>query len=258
MWLPHRASTAYTAGCGNLREPRTENSRGSTASRPSTRGTRRGWCNASRCGERRCRTFTTASQLQAKVAQLEAALARNSQRPPVAAAPAARAMPGITAPAGGTMNMMAKMDKMMSMMDKMMSMRGGATPAGAPMASGAGGQGMGMMEDDMGEMGSMQPGQGAPAAAGMSGMGGGVSPPGVDAGMVARLDKMTGMMDMMVRMMDKTVGMMDRMTGGMGGGSMQPGQGMPAAGGTGMMDDDMGEMSPMQPGQAAPPMGGDM
>ena len=198
------------------------------------------------------------SQLQAKVAQLEAALARNARRPAVAAAPAAGAMPGMAAPAGGTMNMMAQMDRMMGMMEKMMSMGGGAMPAGAPMAGGAGGQGMGMMEDDMGEMGAMQPGPGAPAAANMGGMGGGASPPGVDAGMAARMDKMIGMMDMMVRMMDRTVGMMDRMTGGTGGGSMQPGQGTPPMGGTGMMDDDMGEMAPMQPGQAAPPMGGDM
>ena len=43
--------------------------------------------------------------------------------------------------------------------------------------------------------GPMQPGQGAPAAAGMGGMGGDASPPDVDAGMTARLDKMIDMMD---------------------------------------------------------------
>ena len=124
------------------------------------------------------------SQLQGKVAQLEAALAKNAPRPSAAAAPAAGAMPGMAVPAtpmagmsGGTpeamkpaggmggMNMMRMMDKMMGMMDKMMSM-----PAGAPMA---GGGGMSMMDmDDKMEMGGMSgamPG-GAPAA-GMSGGG---------------------------------------------------------------------------------------
>lgn len=150
---------------------------------------------------------------------------------------------GGASPPGGEMGMMAmRMDKMMGMMEKMKGgMGGGAMPAGAPMGGTAPGGGGG----------SMQPGQGAPAAGGMGGMGGGASPPGVDAGMMARMDKMIGIMDRMV-------GMMDRMTGGMGGGSMQPAQGMPAASGTGMMEDDMGEMSPTQPGQAAPPMGGDM
>ncbi len=168
------------------------------------------------------------SELKAKVAQLEAALAGNVARPPVATAPAAGAMPGIAGPA-------------------------------APMA-GAGGMGMGMMEVDMGEMSPMQPGQAAPAAGGMGAMAGGASPPGIDAAMMARLDKMIGMMDMTVRMMDRTVGMMDRMTGGKGGSSMPPAQTAPAAAGMGMMDDDQMEMGgmgggSMQPGQAAPPMG---
>lgn len=164
------------------------------------------------------------SELQAKVARLEAALAGYGKRLPVAAAPAAGAMPGMAAPAGGSMNMMAKMDKMMGMMEKMMPMGAGAMPAGDPMASGAGGNGMGMMEDDMGEMGSMKAGKGAPAAGGMGGMGGSASRPGVDAGMPARMDKMIGMMDMMVRMMD-------RMTGGTNDGSMKPGQATPPMGG---------------------------
>jgi Spy/CpxP family protein refolding chaperone len=122
------------------------------------------------------------SELQAKVAQLEAALAKSA--PPMATAPAGAAMPGMpgatasatpamgmgmdkmksggsmpgmsgaAAPAGGMMGMM---DKMMGMMDKMMSMGGGAMPAGAPAAPMSGG-GMG---DDKMEM------------AGMMGMGGG-------------------------------------------------------------------------------------
>lgn len=186
------------------------------------------------------------SQLQAKVAQLEAALAGNAHRPPVAATPAAGAMPGKAAPAGGTMKMMAQMDKMMSMMDKMMSMRDGAMPAGAPMASGAGAQGMGMMKDDMDEMSPMQPGQGAPAGDGMGGMGGGGSAPGVDVGMMARLDKMIDMMDMMVRMMDRTVGIMDRMSGGTSGAMSASGPPIGGASSGG---------GAMQPGQTAPPMG---
>ena len=130
------------------------------------------------------------SQLQAKVARLEAVLAKSS--PPMAPAPAVAAMPGMPAtapatgmgmgkmkpdaampgmgagagaapampsmsgaPAGG-MNMMGMMDKMMGMMDKMMGMGGGA-----PMPAG-GGMGMDMMK-----MG----GGGAMPAAPMPGMG---------------------------------------------------------------------------------------
>jgi Spy/CpxP family protein refolding chaperone len=135
------------------------------------------------------------SELRVKVAQLEAALAKNTPRPS-AATPAAGAMPGMTAPAapmtgmsgtapgamkpasgmggmaappGGAMNMMGMMDKMMGMMDKMMSMSGGAMPAGAPMSGG--GMGMGMMQSEMGGMGGGAMPAGAPAA-GMSGGGG--------------------------------------------------------------------------------------
>lgn len=120
------------------------------------------------------------SQLQGKVAQLEAALAKNAPRPSFAAAPAAGAMPGMAAPATpmagmsggapgamkpaggmGGMNMMRMMDKMMGMMDKMMSM-----PAGAPMA---GGGGVSMMDmDDKMEMGPM------PTGASPGGSGGGM------------------------------------------------------------------------------------
>ncbi len=155
------------------------------------------------------------SQLRAKVAQLEAALAKIA--PQMAAAPAGAAMPGMpgatasatpamsmgmgkmkpggmagmgggatpappmagmsggAAPASGSMNMMGMMDKMMGMMDKMMGMGGGA-----PMPGG----GMGM---DMMEMGAMPGGGAMPAktpAAGMANMSGG--------GMMG----MMGMMDM--------------------------------------------------------------
>ena len=133
------------------------------------------------------------SQLQAKIAQLEAALAKGA--PPMAAAPAGAAMrempaavptasppmgmgmdkmkPGAAMPgmsAGATpappmagMNMMSMMDKMMGMMDKMMSMGGSAPmPSGGAMPSG-GGMGMDMMK--MGGGGSM-PAAPAPAMSG--------------------------------------------------------------------------------------------
>jgi Spy/CpxP family protein refolding chaperone len=139
------------------------------------------------------------SELQAKVAQLEAALAQSA--PLMAAAPAGAAMPGMPAaaasatppmrmgmdkmktaggmpgmspsaapaqPMAGMSNaaapaagMMGMMDKMMGMMDKMMSMGG----ASAPMPSGGG---MGMDKMKIGAGGSMPP---APAT-GMSGGGG--------------------------------------------------------------------------------------
>ena len=152
------------------------------------------------------------SQLQAKIAQLEAALANNGSRPQVAAAPvttpAAAPMPGMAAPAapmagmasgasgtmkstggmggmaappGGPANMMGMMDKMMGMMDKMMSMGGGAMPAAAPMAGG----GMGMMPS---EMAGMNGGSAMPAAAPATGMSGG--------GMGMDKMAMTGMMGM--------------------------------------------------------------
>ncbi len=139
------------------------------------------------------------SELQAKVAQLEATLAQNTPAA-VTVAPAGSAMPGMSAaasPANSAMNMgvdkmkprggmpaqsssatsappmagmngaappaggmMGMMSQMMGMMDKMMSMGGGS----APMPSGGG---MGMDKMNMGG-GSMSP---APAA-GMSGGGG--------------------------------------------------------------------------------------
>lgn len=141
------------------------------------------------------------AELQAKVTQLQASLAKGA--PPATAAPMpgmpaatpsaapappmamgmgkmkpggmpgmkagaapARPMAGMSgspAPAAGGMGMMGMMDKMMGMMDKMMGMGGGAAmPPAAPMA------GMGMMDmDDQMEMppmgGAMPPGAPAPA-----------------------------------------------------------------------------------------------
>ena len=161
------------------------------------------------------------SQLQAKIVQLEAALAKSA--PPMTAAAGGAAMPGMPgaapaaapamgmgmdkrkpagpmagmAPGGATTSpamagmsggggMMGMMDKMMGMMDKMMSMGGGAMPAGgAPMAPAApGGKGMDM---DMMKMGGGPMPGGAPAA-GMSGGGMGM--------MAMDKIKMAGMMGM--------------------------------------------------------------
>ena len=160
------------------------------------------------------------SQLQAQVAQLEAALAKGA--PPKGAGPSmgmgtmksggqmgsmasggstpatgagttsAPAMAGMGG-SGSGMNMMGMMDKMMTMMDKMMSMGGGAMPAGgAPMAPGASGGMGGMMAMDSMEMGGMGGGAAPAAGAGMSGMAGGGG-----MGMMA-MDKMemAGMMGM--------------------------------------------------------------
>lgn len=128
------------------------------------------------------------SELQAKIAQLEAALAKNAPPAPAASAPAASAMPGMATPAtpmagmksaapgaktattgmGGmsppreTANKMAMMKKMIGMMDKMMSMDDGAMPAGAPMAGGAD-MGMGMMKSKTGGSGGGAMPTGAPA-----------------------------------------------------------------------------------------------
>jgi Spy/CpxP family protein refolding chaperone len=99
------------------------------------------------------------SQLQEKVAQLEAALAKAA--PPMAAA-LAGAPPMAAAPAGAapTDAAMKMMDKMMGMMDKMMSMgSGGSIPAGAPAAGMNGDTGMGTDKMEMaGLMGTMSGG----------------------------------------------------------------------------------------------------
>ena len=132
------------------------------------------------------------SELQAKVATLEAALAKTM--PPMAATPAGGAMPGMSgaapaasptmgmdkmksggmpgmgagampapamagmsspaAPAGG-MGMMGMMDKMMGMMDKMMPMAGGAMPTATPAAAMPAGGGMGMMDMEKKKMAGM-------------------------------------------------------------------------------------------------------
>lgn len=145
------------------------------------------------------------AQLRAKVAQLEATLAKNMPAMPAASAPMAGMpgmspaatpappMPGMSAPAAPpnsampTTGMMGMMDKMLGMMDKMMSMGGGA-----PMPGG----GMGMMDDDKMKMRGMG-GGGMPA-----------TPPAAGKGNMSGGDGMMGMMGMMD---------MDKM--GMGGGS---------------------------------------
>ena len=156
----------------------------------------------------------TISQLQAKVAQLEASLAKAA---PAGATPPAAPMAGMATPPAGPMagmagpsmgaaatpaapamagmggGMMGMIDKMMDMMDKMMPMGGGAMPAGAaamaPASMAGGGMGMDMMKmDGMAGMG----GGAMPAAAPAAGMSGG------GMGMMA-MDKMemAGMMGMM-------------------------------------------------------------
>ncbi len=137
------------------------------------------------------------SQLRAKVAQLEATLAKNMPAMPAASAPMpgmpgmspaatpAPPMAGMSAPAAptsaampmpGMMGMMGMMDKMMGMMDKMMPM----DPA-APMPAGGGGMAMGMDKMKMGAMPAPAPSDG------MSKMSGG--------GMMDMMDMM-GMMGM--------------------------------------------------------------
>ena len=151
------------------------------------------------------------AQMQAKVAQLEAALAKNAPQqttagampgmsvPPSAAGPAMAGMspdPAMAGMGGGAMppapaqamtgggmamgmdmmkmgGMMGMMDKMMDMMDKMMPMAAGPMPAAAPMPSGGG---MGMMDMDMMKMGggampAAAPGAPATAMSGGGGMG---------------------------------------------------------------------------------------
>ena len=132
------------------------------------------------------------SQLQGKIAQLEAALAKNAPAvaamPPAgpkagAGIPPAGPMAGMASPgkgagaapapamagmSGGGMNMMGMMDKMMGMMDKMMSMGGGemgmdmmkmgggSMPAAAPAAAmPAGGMEMNKMGMDKMKMAGM-------------------------------------------------------------------------------------------------------
>ena len=136
------------------------------------------------------------SELQAKVTQLEATLAKGAPHSSATSAPAAGAMPGmaaaaapmsgpksaapapmpgsggmagVAAPPGGTMSKMAMMQQMMGMMDKMMSMDDGAMPAGAPMAGG--GTGMGMMKSKTDGMSGGAMPAGAPAAGMSSGAG---------------------------------------------------------------------------------------
>ena len=166
------------------------------------------------------------SQLQAKVAQLEAALARSA--PPMATAPAGAAMPGMRR----------------------------AVPAASPAMS----MGMGKMKS-----GGSMPGMsgGATPAPPMAGMSSGAAPAGGSMGMMGMMDKMMGMMDKMMSMgggmpagapmAGGGMGMMDmddkmEMAAMGGGGAMPapaPAAGMSGGGGMGMMDDDRMEMAGM-------------
>ena len=164
------------------------------------------------------------SQLQAKIAQLEAALAKGA--PPTAAAPAGAAMPGM--------------------------------PAAAPAASPAMGMGVGKMKP-----GAAMPGMGAGAAPAppMAGMSGAAAPAGGAMNMMGMMDKMMGMMDKMMSMgggapmpsggaMPSGGGMgMDMMK--MGGGPM-PAAPAPAMSGGGMMDMMKMEMAGMMGMSAMP------
>ncbi len=151
------------------------------------------------------------SQLQAKIAQLEAALAKNA--PPKAGAPAGATMPGMS----------------------------GAAPAASP----AMGKGMDQMKS--GGMSGMDAGA-APAPA-MAGMGG--PPSGAGPGMMAMMDKMMGMMDKMMSMgggapmpdggMDMDMDMMKKG----GGGSMPPPQAAAMATRGMAMGKDMKKMTGM-------------
>ena len=143
------------------------------------------------------------SQLRAKVAQLETALAKIA--PQMAATPAGAAMPGMPgATASATPAMSMGMDKMKSG-GGMPGMSAGATPA--------------------------------PAMAGMSG---GATPAGGSMGMMGMMDKMMGMMDKMMGMGGGAMpagapmagggmGMMDMDMMKMGGGGAMPAA-APAAG----------------------------
>lgn len=163
------------------------------------------------------------SQLQAKVAQLEAVLAKSA--PSIAADPAGTAMLTMPAPATPAAQASAAMPVMP-----------GATVSAPPAMN----MGMGKMKPGD-SMPVMSPG--ATPAPPMAGMSGAAAPSG--GGMMGMMDKMMGMMDKMM---------------GMGGGAMAAAAPM-ASGGMGMMDDDMMEMPPMGGGAmpaAAPMAGGGM
>ena len=170
------------------------------------------------------------SQLQAKIAQLEAVLAKGV--PPMAAAPAGAAMPGM--------------------------------PAADPAASPAMGMGMGKMKP-----GAAMPGMGAGAAPAppMAGMSGAAAPAGGAMNMMGMMDKMMGMMDKMMGMGGGAMpaaapmpggggmGMMDMDMMKMGGGAMPapaPAAPMAGGGGMGMMAMDKMEMAGMMGMSAMP------
>lgn len=166
------------------------------------------------------------SQLQAKVAQLEAVLAKSA--PPIAADPAGTAMLTMPAPATPAAQASAAMPVMP-----------GATVSAPPAMN----MGMGKMKPGD-SMPVMSPG--ATPAPPMAGMSGAAAPSG--GGMMGMMDKMMGMMDKMMGMGGGGMDMMDDNMMEMPpmGGSAMPAA-LPAAGmsGGGAMDMDKIEMAGM-------------
>jgi Spy/CpxP family protein refolding chaperone len=166
------------------------------------------------------------SQLQAKVAQLEAVLAKSA--PPIAADPAGTAMLTMPAPATPAAQASAAMPVMP-----------GATVSAPPAMN----MGMGKMKPGD-SMPVMSPG--ATPAPPMAGMSGAAAPSG--GGMMGMMDKMMGMMDKMMGMGGGGMDMMDDNMMKMPpmGGSVMPAA-LPAAGmsGGGVMDMDKMEMAGM-------------
>lgn len=153
------------------------------------------------------------SQIQAKIVQLEAALAK-SKSPP-AASPAGAAMPGMQ--------------------------------ASVPAPSSPTGMGMGMDKMKSGGMPGMS--ANATPAPAMAGMSGAAAAPGGSMKMMGMMDKMMGMMDKMMPMGGGPMAMGDDKMemGGMGAGAMPaPAPAAPMSGGMGMgMGDDKMEMGGM-------------
>jgi len=149
------------------------------------------------------------SQLRAKVAQLEATLAKIA--PPMAASPAGAAMPGMP----------------------------GVAPAASPTMS----KGMGKMKS-----GAVMPGMsgGTAPAPPMTGMSGGAAPAAGSMGMMGMMDKMMGMMDKMMGGMSSGAMPAGAPMGGAAPvGDMMDMDDKMEMGGMGMMDMDKMEMAKM-------------
>lgn len=180
------------------------------------------------------------SELQAKVARLEAALNHKSS--------AAKASSQATQNAGTSTSgpqVSAKYQNCTQchqtrpsgpLPASHLESPGGNKPTAEPSAT------VGQQAPDKG-MGKMGADKGMEMGMGM-GMGKGMGK-GMGMGMMEKMDGMMGMMEKMMGGM-----------GGMGGGAMQTGKGAPAAGGMGMKDDGMNEMAPMPQSQGSPVSGG--